>query len=263
MLHRFSLVLWGWSARALAHIGIIKRLEECHVVPSLVVGTSMGAIIAALYACGYSSREMQDAAKGIRFFSLLDPDILHGGIKWNKIVSFLKKYFDEKTFRDVEFPLKIIAVDIHTGAKVVFESGKIIDALRASISIPWIFTPYRYKGMTLVDGGIVANLPIEEALPWEKVIAVSVQLDVEKQNKRKTWNEGFIKRPFIQTYLVLRKAVSIMIKQNERFSLASREDVCFLRLGREDIDYYDFQKCDRLIHAWYLLGSEIRSYLEG
>lgn len=258
----FSLILGGGSARGIAHIGVIKRFEELNIQPSHIVGTSIGAIVGAFYACGYTSTEMQQVIKDTNFLSLIDPDIINGGIKGDKIVALMKKYFGEKTFAETNIPLKIIATNIDTGEKFIFEEGKIIDALRASISIPGVFAPFRYKGMSLVDGGLVANLPIEFAPKDEKIIAVSVQMSVKKSGEKESKWLSLDKTPFVRTYIVLRKAVGIMITQNELASIASRKDVLVLKPGRDDVEYYDFKKADELIEAGYLASGWVEKYLK-
>lgn len=262
MVNSFSLVLGGGSARGIAHIGVIQKLEELDIQPSHIVGTSIGAIVGAFYACGYTSTEMQQVIKDTNFLSLIDPDIINGGIKGNKITEYFKKYFGNKTFADTDIPLKIIAANIDTWEKVVFEEGKIVDALRASISIPGVFVPFRYHGASLVDGGIVANLPIEFAPKDKKAIAVSVQMSLTKSSKKESKSLFGDKTPFFHTYILLRKAVGIIIAQNELASIASRKDVLVLKPGRDDIEYYDFKKADELIEAWYLASEGIGNYLK-
>ncbi|MDD2693300.1 MAG: patatin-like phospholipase family protein [Candidatus Gracilibacteria bacterium] len=258
----FSLVLGGGSARGIAHIGVIQRLEELNAKPSHIVGTSIGAIVGAFYAFGFTSTEMRQVVRDTKFLTLIDPDVMHGGIKGRKVMTHFKKYFGEKTFADAIIPLTIVATNIDTGEKVVFQEGRIIDALRASISIPGVFVPFRYHGMSLVDGGIVANLPIEFATEDEKVIAVSVQMSVRKSVKKESKKLFFEKTPFIHTYILLRKAVGIMITQNESVSIASRKNLLLIRPGRDDIDYYNFKKADALVEAGYEKSSEISQYLQ-
>ena len=107
---------------------------------------------------------MRQVIRDTNFLTLIDPDIIHGGIKGRKIMTHF----------------------IDTGEKVVFQEGRIIDALRASISIPGVFVPFRHHNMSLVDGGIVANLPIEFAPENEKIIAVSVQMSVRKSGRKES-----------------------------------------------------------------------------
>lgn len=251
---KMALVLGGGSARGIAHVGVIKYLEEIHQKPDLIIGTSMGALVGAFYAIGHTSEEMQKIPEEVAVFGLVDPDFSEGGIKGNKVVRFLEKYFGDKTFADCVIPLKIIATNLDTGEKIVFTKGKLVDAVRASISIPGAFVPFKYEWMTLVDGGIVANLAVEEAPKNYKILAISVQIPIgekiKKQRKKSIFN---FQNPFLKGYLVLRKSVGIMIIANETASLKERPDTYLLRLPNPEIDYYDFDKASMLIEKWYEL----------
>lgn len=263
MYQKFSLILWWWSARGLAHIGVIRRIEELNVVPDLIVGTSIGALIGAFYASGYSSKEMQKIAEQVGIFSMIDIDLMWWWIKGNKVMAFLRKHFWKKTFKDLAIPLKIIATNLDTGEKVVFKEGSLIEAIRASISIPWVFLPYRYKNNQIVDGWVVANLAVEEALPWKKIIAVSVQMPIKTMKKNKSKKKAFfnIENPFWNTYLILRKTINIMITQNELKSITSRNNVCFFQLAHPEVDYHDFKKSKKLINAGYMMSEPINAFI--
>lgn len=256
----FSLALGGGAARGIAHIGIIRKLEELGQKPVMVSGTSIGAIIAAFYACWYSSHEMEQIAKELKIRKLIDLDLVHGFLKGKKIITFLEKYFWEKEFKDMIIPLKILATNIDTGEKVIFEKGKIIDAIRASISIPSIFTPYKHEHTHLVDGGLVENLPIG-LLPREiDTIAVSVQIPIEKRKKREK-NFLFPQWTLIgNSYTILRRTMSIMMTQNEIHSLASKPNIILLKPEKSEIDYYDFTKVDELITEGYRVASVLDTY---
>lgn len=260
MSQKFSLILGGWAARGLAHIGVIRRIEELSLTPSFVAGTSMGALIAALYACGYTSTDMEKIATDVTLIRLVDVDMKNWGIKWKKVQEFLKKYFWEKEFKDANIALKIIATDLDTGNKIVFSDGKIIDALRASISIPWVFTPYAHDDMHLIDGWVVANLPVEESPVDIPVIAVSVQI-YGSIPKTESILPFIGKWPFANTYDVLRKTLQIIMSKNEELSLKSRDSILTIRIGRNEIDYYEFTKVEELIQEGYEKSETIAWFL--
>lgn len=247
----FALVLGGGAARGMAHIGVIRRLEELEKTPSIITGTSIGAVIGAFYACGYTSSEMEKIATEVNILTLIDFDLTHGIVKGKKIIQFFEKYFGETTFAETKIKLIIIATDIDTGEKIVCTEGKIIDAIRASISIPGVFAPYKHDGRKLVDGGLTENLPIE-VLPKEiDVIAVSVQMPLRKKTIKKStffFPNGTV---FSNSYQILRKTIGIMIAQNEIRSLASRENIILIQPKREDIDFYDFKNIQPMIEAGY------------
>lgn len=120
--------------------------------------------------------------------------------------------------------------------------------MRASISIPGAFVPFKFEGKTLVDGGIVANLAVEEAPADSKILAISVQIPIGEKVKKKRKKSFFnFENPFLKSYLVLRKSVGIMIIANETASLRIRPDTFLLRLANPEIDYYDFDEAPALI----------------
>lgn len=155
----------------------------------------------------------------------------------------------------------MIATDIDTGEKIIFREGKLIDALRATISIPGIFAPYAFRKRNLVDGGLVENLPIS-ILPKIATIAVSVQIKLEKKKK----NEDFFSKLFARSmivngYSILRNTIAIALAQNEQYSLASRKNVLLIKPERYDIDYYDFTQVEALIQSGYRASTSIESFL--
>lgn len=262
MRNNFSLVLGGGSARGLAHIGVFRRLEELYARPNMIIGTSMGALVGAFFACGYSSQDMQNLSKDIGLFSLVDPDFSRGMIQGNKVLAFLASHFGEKTFADTTIPLKIIATSLSDGEKVVLTTGRLVDAIRASISLPGIFVPHTIDGKDLIDGGVSANLAVEEAPKRDRVVAISVQipLDAKAPAEKSGWFSW--EKPFSRLALVMRKTMDIMIIRNETTSLMTRPDAYFRRLGHPEIDYSDFDRRDALIAAGYsLVRDDLEAYI--
>lgn len=260
MKSEFSLALGGGAARGLAHIWVIQRLEELGKTPREISGTSIGAVIGAFYAAGYTSTEMRQIALETKILKLVDLDLKNGLLKGNKIMKYFSKLLWDITFKDLKIPLSIIATDIDTGEKVIFRDGKLIDAIRASISIPGIFVPFKYQRMHLVDGWIVENLPISSLSHDFPVIAISVQLDVTNRIRKKKsllFPNGTM---FGNSYLILRKMVSIMMFQNELRSLELYSWTHLIRPMREDIDFYDFWKMSPMIEEWYRVSESLVSY---
>ena len=198
--HGWALVLSGGGARGLAHIGIIKGLLNYGFPkPSLVAGTSMGAIVGGLYACGMSSEEMERFAVE----ELVIPDYLDSFVfkingpvgrviqtgqalaslaarpgidQGQKALELLENLTGGKRFEETVIPFRCNAVDLFSGKEVVFCSGSIARAMRASMSIPVFFEPYIYDGMCLVDGGLLDNIPVAIARNegFDQVLAVNV-----------------------------------------------------------------------------------------
>lgn len=254
----FSLALWGGWARWLAHIGVIRYLEEHDMFPQALAGTSMGAIVAALMALWKSSHDMEDILKDIKWLSLLDFDMKKWLIKWAKIEKFLDILFEWKRFSDTQTPLFITATDVDTGEAVVFREGKLSHAVRASIGIPGVFSPFHHSERYLIDGGLTQNLPIE-LLPEGKVIAVSAMRDLSRKlsYKRRVFSLDWQKTIFSNGYNILQKTIDIMLSQNESRSLSSRKDIVSIRPAFDGLDYYEFHKYHEFIISGYQKAKDV------
>jgi len=184
---RIGVALSGGSARALAHIGVLEVLESLGVEISAVSGTSMGAIIGSLYCSGVSLKEAEDYVSDMDWKSfLLFTDFAFnrmGIINGKRVEEILDKFLDDKTFEDCQKDFCCVAADIITQKKVILNSGKLKEAVRASISIPGLFDPVRFKDMVLVDGGIIENLPTKavKSLDVDFIIASSIVFDRENR----------------------------------------------------------------------------------
>ena len=180
---RIGLALGGGGMRGLPHIGIIKVLEREQIPIDVIAGTSMGAIIGGAYACGgdignieLAAAEMSKVSHMIRLI-----DLTPGG--WNSMISGNRfhTFLDERIgrqihFEDLDIPFAATAVDLYSGKEVILQDGSVVDAMRASMSVPSVFAPVEQDGRLLVDGGTLNNLPVDLAykLGADKVIAVDV-----------------------------------------------------------------------------------------
>jgi len=177
---KIGIALSGGSARGLSHIGVLEVLENLGVEIVAVSGTSMGAVIGSLYCSGISLKEMEDYVKGMdwRSFLLFTDLTFHkmGMVNGRRVEEILDKFLDDKTFEDCQKDFCCVAADVIKQEGVILNSGKLKDAVRASISIPGLFDPVRFKDMILVDGGIIENLPTEaiKSLDVDFIIASSI-----------------------------------------------------------------------------------------
>lgn len=159
---KLGLVLSGGGARGIAHIGILKVLEELGVKPDIISGTSSGAIIGAFYAAGYSITEITDIIKSNSIFHLSDMAWSTSGVlKMKANEKMYRKYFKKDSIQDIKIPLYISATDILSGKSVFYSSGDIVNAIIASSAIPVIFEPVKYKNRLLIDGSATSCFPIE------------------------------------------------------------------------------------------------------
>lgn len=208
---KLVLVLSGGGARGIAHIGVLRVLEELHVVPDLIVGTSMGSIIGGLYAAGWSPDAMEELVRSIDWEEIFSDHVERGDLSFRRkqddrpvmiqgrlhpdgfkpvlpsgviggqrleLVLMAIEALSPKAedFDDLPIPFRAVAADIATGEAVVIGSGSLATAMRASMSIPGAVPPVEMEGRQLVDGGITANLPIGIAqdLGADRIIAVDI-----------------------------------------------------------------------------------------
>jgi NTE family protein len=172
---RIGLALGGGFARGLAHVGILKVLEEEQIPVDLLAGTSVGSVIAAAYASGMSPKELEEIAALVRFKDFSRWTFSRFGLFSNdKMSVFLTKMLRVKTFEELRIPLAIAATDIITGDAVVFTSGGLVDPVRASCAYPGMFQPVQIGERVLVDGLLahaVPAMPLRE-MGAERVISV-------------------------------------------------------------------------------------------
>jgi NTE family protein len=178
-----GVVLSGGGARGLAHIGVLRVLEREGIPVDYLAGTSMGGVIAAGYAAGMSSydleRETLAATQTRQMLRLADPGLPNGGLfHGERVLVFFKQEFGEKTFSELRLPLAVVAVDLNSHQEVVLCEGLVALALRATTSLPGLFMPVEMNGWRLVDGGVLNNLPVDvvSKMGAEVVIAVDIGL---------------------------------------------------------------------------------------
>lgn len=178
---KIGLALGSGSARGLAHVGVIMALEAYNIPIDIIAGTSIGSVIGGLYASGATIRQLEEVALSIKkskTLFLIDPVFPHSGlISGDRIEKMLNQFgIKDKTFDDLKIPFAAVATDVESGAKVILNQGKVIDAVRASISIPGIFTPVKYQNYYLVDGGVVDPVPVDvvKMMGADIIIAVSL-----------------------------------------------------------------------------------------
>lgn len=157
-----GLVLSGGGARGFAHIGVLRVLEREGAKFDAIAGTSMGAIIGALYASGRRADEIYEITREIGWRDVIDISLRTGVLKGDRLQALLEELLPA-TFEELETPLAIVTTDIESGEEVLHTEGDLVLAVRASSSFPGAFEPIHIGGRTLADGGIVNNLPMGAA----------------------------------------------------------------------------------------------------
>lgn len=170
--------LGGGSLRGVAHIGVLKELKRHNIEITHIAGTSAGAVVGGLYACGVDPDDMEKAVKTLPVKRHIDIGFNRKGlIKGDKIYQSLLRWTEGKYFSDLDIPFAVVCVDLMTGEMVVIDSGEVALAIRASIAIPGVFSPVEMGQKLLVDGYILNNNPadIVRQLGAEHVTAVRVK----------------------------------------------------------------------------------------
>ena len=180
---KVGLALGGGAARGLAHIGVLEVLEKEGVHIDLIAGTSIGGLVGSLYCLGRSPDEIKSLAMSLgsrRFRFFADPLLSKSGlVRGRKLDETLKTIIGETRFEDLKIPFACVATDINNGKEVVIKEGLLREGLRASGSLPILFSVARWQGRYLVDGGLVNPIPVSvaRAMGADFVIAVNVLPD--------------------------------------------------------------------------------------
>jgi len=241
-----GLALSGGSARGLAHIGVLKAIEEKEIKIDFVAGTSIGALVGALYASGLNAKEIEklalkmDLKRVLLLFASIPSST--GLISGRNIEKYLIKLLGNIQFHELKIPFVALATDIKTGKVVVLNEGPVVKAVRASIAIPGIFSPIELGNHLLVDGGVTMPLPIRivKKMGAERVIAVNViPHSLPKEDK-----EWTVINIIMQTLLLLENILIETEIKNEKPTYLIEPKVDF-------IGVFDFHKGKEAIEAGY------------
>lgn len=199
-MKKIGVAFGAGGARGLAHIKIFSAFEDLGIKPHIISGTSIGAIIGTAYAAGKTSPEIYEAvedlifAKNVKFwefhkkndwykiFDLLDPSLHPGGIiKGEKFANYYADFIGVKKFSELKYPAKVIATNYYDKCTEIYSSGELLTPVRASYSLPGLFTPVKIKNKLLVDGGMVNPLPYD-MLRDECDIVVAIDVSAKRMN---------------------------------------------------------------------------------
>jgi NTE family protein len=173
-----GLALGGGFARGIAHVGVLKVLEEENIPVSYIAGTSVGALIGAAYCSGISAAELEQVAARVRFKHIASWTLSRYGFASNsRMIGFLSHLLKVKTFEELRIPLAVTATDFSTGEGVVFHSGPLIDPVRASCAYPGMFLPVKIRGRFLIDGMLSHTVPTRPLVQMgaDRVLAVHLK----------------------------------------------------------------------------------------
>ncbi len=264
-MKKVGLALWWWASKWFSHIGVIKYLEEHNIEIEEISGTSIGAIVWAMYAAWFDSRQLIEAANDLTYSELIDIDFGQWIIKGEKMVQKLKHYIWDISFEELKIPLKVIATNIDTGREEVFLTWSVLEAVSYSISIPGLISVKQSSKDEnyYVDGWVVNNLPVSH-ISSETVVASSckgVSTFQAKTTKEVFW-KTFDISVFTLPKRVMLRAFTIMMRRLEDFELARHPDVILVRPNLEKIGLLDLDIVDEATKLWYQEAQRVFSWKE-
>jgi len=275
MKEKIALVLSGGGARGIAHIGTIEVLLENGYEITSVAGTSMGALVGGVFAQG-KLKEFKDWLIGldqVEVLKLVDITLKPSGlIKGEKVLARMQEFIPDTNIEDLPIPYSASAVDIVHHKEVVFRSGSLYDAIRASIAIPTVFTPVRKNGGILVDGGVMNNVPISNVTRTEGdiLVVVYVNANIPMQKPRRTkaeekeqktgqrnWLKGFSnylhinhpkdKKESLGFISIIDNTLTTAMLKQAQLSIEQGKPDILINISRASCGTYDFYKAKELV----------------
>jgi NTE family protein len=212
---KIGLALGGGAARGFAHIGVIKALEAQGIVPDIVVGTSVGAVVGALYASGLSGFQLQQAALDMDEGQIGDWSLPDRGVfKGEALQNFVNRSVANRPLEKLPRTFAVVATDLKSGESVLFRTGNTGMAVRASSAVPGVFQPVSINGHEYVDGGLVSPIPVRAARSLGANFVIAVDISVNPRDARTS-----------STLDVLLQTFAIMGRSSGRYEMAEADIV--------------------------------------
>lgn len=253
---KIGLALGSGGARGFAHLGVIKVLKEENIPIDMIAGSSMGALVASFYGAGLDIERLYKFAVAFKRKYYLDFTVPKMGfISGKRVKELIRLFTHSKTIEQLDIPIGIVATDLIKGEKVIFRSGSIADAVRASIAIPGIFVPERVEGRLLVDGGVIDRVPVSVVREMGADIIIAVDVSHVKRNEDITSIFDVILQSIdiMQDELVRHREIGsdIMIRPRvEQFSSRAFTNIEeIIRIGEEETKQH-IPKIKQLIEEW-------------
>ena len=236
---RLGLALGGGAARGFAHVGVLQVLEEAGIRPDLVVGTSAGSFVAAMYASGKTPAQLQRMAETMDEAVFTDwtvPLLGRGMMRGDALARYVNGQVSTRQIEDFKLPLGIVATDLQSGQGVLFQRGDVGTAVRASSAVPSVFEPVRIQGREYVDGGLVSPVPVRYARQMGAELVLAVDISSAPEYGR----TGDMFQILMQTFTIMGKSINT-------FELREAEVVVRPALGQ--VGSADFSARRRSIEA--------------
>ena len=263
-MKKIGLALGGGGARGCAHIGVIRALQEAGIRIDYIAGTSIGALVGGVYASG-GLDELEQYLVKIKWKDVIkqfDPILMKNGMfEGKKVVALLNQMLEKKTFKSCSIPFTAVSTDLTTGKEVHLNSGRLDSAIRASISLPAVFTTVKKESYELMDGGLVNPLPVDVVRKMGADIVIAIDLNhqyIKERQKKKVklrTNKLSIKKLFKSRYPnmidVIEGSVFLMQDQITQRNLQACPPDILLNLELGSTSLFDFHKSKDLIKAGY------------
>ncbi|MBU1695310.1 MAG: patatin-like phospholipase family protein [Verrucomicrobia bacterium] len=253
-MKKLGLALGGGGAKGLAHIPMLEVLDELGLRPHRIAGTSIGAVIGALYASGLSGARIREGVRkmvitrgdsfrealrkkdALKWIQFMDLEFgRHGLFKGDKFIGFLYDAMRARTFEELQIPLRVVATDFNTSEQVILDSGDLLDAIKASMGLPGVFTPVTRGGRVLIDGGGVNPVPYDVLDDCDFVVAIDVMGDLRRDAPR----VPNLFRAVLGTFDIMQK--SIIVEKLKHVS----PDI-YIRPAITGVDILEFYKADEI-----------------
>jgi NTE family protein len=204
---KIGLALGGGAARGFAHVGVIQVLEEAGIKPDLVVGTSAGSLVAALYASGRNGQQLQTVAMAMEEAAFADwtlPIFNRGLLRGEALARYVNTQVGNRTIETMALPLGIVATDLNTGQGALFRRGDTGTAVRASSAVPAVFLPVKIGSQEYVDGGLVSPVPVRYARQMGAEVVIAVDISSAPEGNP----SGDTLQILLQTFAIMGKSIN-------------------------------------------------------
>lgn len=275
MTQNVALVLSSGGARGVAHIGVIEELLNNGFNITSISGTSMGALVGGMYATGKLEifKKWMCSLDRMDVFNLIDFTINTSGIvKGEKIIKEMKKMIPDSNIEDLKIPFSAIATDILSEQEIIFTSGSLYEAIRASISIPSVFVPFKLNNWQLIDGGVLNPIPVNriERKPNDLLVVVDVNSRIPTPNKKviaaktDTKNQSkYLKtihkrinqiipknnKDNVGYFNLINRTSSLMLHRISELTLEQYQPDIMINVSRQVFGTFDFYKSEEIIET--------------
>ena len=236
---RLGIAFGGGAARGLAHLGVIKALEEAGIRADVVCGTSAGSIVASLYAGGYSWDAVAEVTRSLDWGDFIQPVFPRMGlVRAERLEKRLEDMLGDRTIEELDIPFRAVTVDLIRGEQYIVDSGPVAHAVRASCSIPGIFEPVEYEGRCLVDGGVLNDVPFDVCRDMGADYVIAIDLNGDIVQGRQPEN----------IFNVLMYSFAVMARGcRSNHGMENSRNLRVIRPNLSDFNYYNLKRLDELM----------------